>query len=138
MNRIFSTGLPPAVFNLGTFILRVAFGGFMLLGHGLVKVQNFEKMHPDFLALGGMSSHTSLLLAIFAEAFCSALIVLGLFTRLAAIPLIFTMGVAVFVATQPPLMQNGEKALLFMSGFIAVLFLGPGKWSLDGLISRRK
>ena len=36
--------------------------------------------------------------AVFAEFFCAAFIILGLFTRLASIPLVIAMGVAVFFA----------------------------------------
>ena len=87
-----------------------------------------------------------------ARAFgCAALVVLGLGTRLAALPVVFAMGVAAFVAHGSDPWTMGEGAKLFMSGaskswgskepallflipFLALVFTGPGLISLDALI----
>lgn len=78
----------------------------------------------------------SLALAIFAEFFCSALLVLGLFTRWASIPLIITMGVAVFDIHIDDGFAVMEKALLYLTAYLSILILGPGKLSLDRVFNR--
>ena len=81
--------------NLGTLLLRLSFGGVMLLAHGLGKASSYP--NPNFPDPIGLGADISLILAIFSEVICSFLLVLGLWTRLAAIPLIVTMLTAVFV-----------------------------------------
>lgn len=85
----------------------------------------------DFMGIGGPAS---LALVIFAEFFCSALLILGLFTRLAAIPLIITMAVALFKAHNGELFGDGETAAIYLFGYVVVVLLGPGKISIDGLV----
>jgi putative oxidoreductase len=46
------------------------------------------------------------------------------------------MGVAVFIAHKGDSFDTGEKASLFLMGFIALLFLGPGKLSMDRFIGK--
>ena len=79
---------------------------------------------------------TSLVLSIFAEVLCALFVVLGLFTRFATIPLIITMLVAIFGAnTGKPLLES-ELALLYLGAFVTLLFCGPGKLSVDGMINK--
>jgi putative oxidoreductase len=74
-----------------------------------------------------------------AELVCAAAVALGLFTRLAAIPPAFAMGVAFFVAHEAQLggANSGEMGLLYMAMFTTLIFTGGGSLSLDGLIGRR-
>ena len=103
----------------------------MLMNHGLDKLIHFSEKAGRFADPFGIGSTASLSLAIFAEFFCAAFIILGLFTRLACIPLIITMSVALFVAHQGDFFGKGELAGLFLAGFATLLFAGPGRVSLD-------
>jgi putative oxidoreductase len=91
----------------------------------------------------GVGKWLSLVLAVFAEFVCALLVVVGLGTRLAAIPVAITMAVAAFVvhANDPLTMgqQGGSKepALLFLIPFVTLFFTGAGKLSMDGLIVPR-
>jgi putative oxidoreductase len=80
-----------------------------------------------------LGSSVSLSLTIFAELFCALLIVIGLFTRLATIPLIVTMCVALFKAHNSDFFGEGEMAALYLGAFITILLTGPGKYSVDGI-----
>jgi putative oxidoreductase len=120
--------------NLGLLVLRLGLGGFMFFGHGWDKLMNFSVKSSQFPDLLGIGSTGSLALATFAEFFCSLALILGLGTRLSAIPLIVTMFVAAFVAHADDPFQRKELALLYMSGFTAVFFLGAGGLSLDGMM----
>ena len=75
-------------------------------------------------------------MVVFAEFFCAILIVAGLMTRLASIPLIIVMGVALFKSHNGEIFGEGEKAALFFIGYMAILLGGPGKISVDKLIGK--
>jgi putative oxidoreductase len=75
-------------------------------------------------------------LTIFAEFFCSAFLIMGLLSRLSTIPLIIAMSVALIYAHHGQVFGEGEHAALYLAGFIAILFTGPGKYSMDKLIGK--
>jgi len=114
--------------------------GVLMLAHGIPKLQKFFNDEPiNFKSVLGMSSELSLGLAVFAEVFCSILIIIGLKTRLATIPLIITMLVAVFVVHINDPFAKMEKALLFLLLYLVLLFSGGGKYPMDGwLINKSK
>lgn len=123
--------------GVGLLILRVGFGLMMLLGHGWGKLTNFPP--EQFFDPFGLGVTVSAALAIFAEVFCAALIVLGLGTRLAAVPLVITMAVAAFMfhGDDPLFMSAGkakEPALIYLTAFLTLFFTGGGFLSLDRLI----
>jgi len=123
--------------DLGLLLLRVGFGGMLFLGHGWSKLVGFsgmKAMFPDPLHIG----HTaSLALATFAEVFCALAVMIGVFTRLASIPIIITMLVAVSIVLYGASWQTKELPILFMLGFAAIALAGPGSWSVDW-VSRKK
>ena len=123
--------------NLAALILRIGFGALMIPYHGYTKLVEFNERKDGFMDLLGLGGTVSLSLAIFAELFCSILLVLGLLTRLATIPLLITMLVA-FSVHNWALFGQYELATAFFIGYLAILALGPGKFSLDYLIFRRK
>lgn len=129
--------------DLGLLVLRLVFGGFMLVGHGIAKAQNFTALSTTFPDPLGVGVLPSLLLTLSSELVLAALIVLGAFTRLASIPLIITMAVAAFIVHgSGPFFMPGqgakEPALLFLAGYLALLIMGPGKFSVDGIFRRVK
>lgn len=117
----------------GLLILRLAVGFFMLT-HGWAKLSNYAELSGKFPAILGMSSQTGLTLIIFAEFFCSIALILGLFTRLATIPLIIGMGVASFVAHAGDPFGARELALIYFAIYIVLLLTGPGKIAIDTLL----
>ena len=84
----------------------------------------------------GLGSTFSFALLVFAEFFCALFVGLGLFTRFFVIPLIIAMGVALFKAHNAQFFGEGEHAALYFIIFIAILFVGPGKWSVDGAMGK--
>ena len=87
----------------------------------------------DPFHIGGPASMS---LTIFAEFFCAIFIVLGLMTRLACVPLITAMSVALFYAHHGEVFGDGEHAALYLLGYAALFFTGPGKISMDRLIGK--
>ena len=106
----------------------------MLMNHGLDKLIHFSEKAGRFADPFGIGSTASLSLTIFAEFFCAVFIILGLFTRLACIPLIINMTVALFMAHGGDIFGEGQKAAMFLLFFLTILLCGPGKASVDGMI----
>lgn len=135
MKKLFSTNYSDTAFSFALLVLRVA-SGAMMIPHGYSKLRGFSKMASNFSDPFHISSTLSLSLVIFAEFFCAMFIILGLFTRLASIPLIVAMSVALFSAHHGDIFGKGQMAGLYLSIFITILFVGPGKASLDNMIGK--
>ncbi len=136
MKKLLSIKYSNSAFNLSVLLLRVVLGFAMLLNHGLPKLMDFSARATKFYDFMGMGAKTSLILAIFAEVFCSMFLILGLFTRLALVPLIITTVVIVFLVDKGKPFMDSELALLFLFGYISLMLLGPGRVSVDGMISK--
>lgn len=117
------------------FILRIAFG-VLIMSHGYSKLVKFDSMKQSFMDFMGLGPTVSLTLAIFAEFFCAIFIIIGLFTRVVAIPLIIIMAVATFKVHNMDFFDTGEKSSLFLTGFLILLLCGPGRASVDGIASK--
>ena len=120
--------------SLGLLFLRVCIGLMMALGHGLGKFANFPQAAISFPDPLGVGHTLSMGLAIFAELLCSVLLVFGLFTRLAAVPLIITMLVAALIIHADDPWQKKEMALLYLVPFVTIFFAGPGNFSMDRVL----
>lgn len=130
MKRIFISTNSPALTGLALLILRIGFGGLMI-PHGYDKLIHFADYKDTFISFIGMSMPLSLGLNIFAEFFCAILVVMGLFTRLATIPLIISMLVALFMSQNGDITGKGQEATLFLLAFVTLTMTGGGKYSLD-------
>lgn len=112
---------------------RIAFG-LLLMSHGVQKWQHFEALSTTFPDPIGVGSHAALILAIFAEVFCAAGFIVGAFYRLALIPMIFTMCMAVFVVHAHDPFSTKELAVVYLVVFVLMFLAGPGKYALDRLV----
>ena len=130
MKRLLSIKYSDNGISFGALLLRLAIGA-LLIPHGYHKLVNFASLSSKFADPLHIGSALTLGLAIFAEFFCAIFILLGLFTRLACIPVIITMAFAVFYAHKGDFFNTGENATLFLLCSIALLFIGPGKVSAD-------
>ena len=120
-----------------TIDFRVAVGCFMLT-HGYPKFQKLVAGGDiQFLDPFGAGMYISFALVVFAEFFCSILLIMGLATRFATIPLIITMCVAAFSAHAADPFGKKEMSLLYLLIFLTIAVLGAGKYSFDALITRK-
>lgn len=133
MNKILSTKYSDAQLNLALLFLRITVG-VLMANHGYGKLMHFDEYSGKFMEFMGLSAGVSLGLAVFSEFFCSLLLVIGLFTRLALLPLIITMLVAAFKAHGGDVMGEGEMAFLYLSVYLVLLLKGAGKYSVDALL----
>lgn len=131
------TRIEPLARDAGLLLLRAGVGGMMLV-HGIPKALSFGERAARFPDPLGVSHELSLVLAIFGEVVCSLLMVVGLGTRLAAIPFAFTMFVAGAVVHAGDDWDTKEKAMLYLLGGVTVALLGPGRASIDHWIARAR
>lgn len=119
--------------DFGLLILRVV-SGAALLTHGYPKFQKVINGQMQFGDPIGLGQAPSLHLSAFAEFICSILIILGLVTRLASIPLIINMAVACLIVHSADDFATKELSMVFLGIFLTLFFTGPGKYSLDKTI----
>lgn len=135
MKKLLSTKYSAGAFNTAMLVLRLGMGILMMM-HGYDKLVHFGDLQNKFMNFLGLGSMISLALAVFAEFFCSLFIILGLFTRPAAIPLIITMLVVIFKVNNGAVFIKAENAPLYLIGFLVLLLLGPGKISVDSMTGK--
>lgn len=138
IKNLFRTNPGSIQINIALFIARIAIGGLML-AHGLPKLEMLFSGEPiQFPGIMGMGSTLSLGLAIFAEVICSFLILIGLGTRLATIPLIITMLIAVIHIHGADAFSAKEMGIHYLLMYLVLLILGSGKYSLDAVFIKSK
>lgn len=120
----------PTSADWGVLALRLG-SGLMLMTHGYAKLGRLLEGKTSFADPLGLGEELSLYLVIIAEFVCSILIVLGLLTRAALIPLLINMSVIVLIVHSSDPFGDKELPLLFLTCFLALLLTGPGRYSLD-------
>ena len=117
--------------SLGLLALRVGAGLLLLLGHGLPKLLHFSERAARFADPLHVGHAASLVLVLIAEVACSTLVVLGLWTRFALIPILIFFGVAIFVQLGGAPFDDRELAMIYAVPFVALALTGPGRFSVD-------
>jgi putative oxidoreductase len=123
----------PRSTDLALLVLRVWLGLTLLLNHGWEKLTTFSAHVDRFADPLGVGRPLSLSLAVFAEVVCSTLLVLGLWTRLAALVLTVLMSVAFLLVHQRVLTGpgSGELAFVYLAGWVTLFMAGGGRFALD-------
>lgn len=112
--------------------------GVVFIGSGWGKLSDLDRVTEFFTELGIVAPRLNAGVVATVELGGGALVAVGLGTRLAALPLAFTMVVALSTALAPDI--SGVAELVGLSEFTyLVMFLtlalgGPGRWSLDHLL----
>ena len=115
-------------------MLRLAVGIFMLT-HGAGKMLKLFGDEPiKFADPLGLGATTSLILIVFSEVVCSILLIVGLATRFAAIPLFISMLVVVFIVHGADGFGKQELPLLYSTAYLMLAIAGAGKISVDKII----
>ena len=124
--------------HVALLIARVGIAALMLT-HGFPKLLLlFSDAAVQFPPVMGMSAKLSLSLTVFAEVFCSVLILAGFATRLAVIPLAVTMLVAVLLIHAADPFSAKEPALHYLLVYLVLFFAGSGKYSMDYILQQKE
>jgi putative oxidoreductase len=116
------------------------FVGYFFFATGWAKIGNLDAMAERFTDWGIPLPAFSTALSAWTELIGGALLVLGLATRLAAVPLFVNMVVAILVVNIKRVSGLDEfvelSEPLYALSFLWLLFVGPGPLSLDHLLWR--
>lgn len=126
--------------SLALLLVRVS-AGLIFMQTGWGKLHHLADITEYFQSLGIPLAELQAPFVSAVEFTGGALLLVGLLTRLAAAPLIGTMVVALLTA------KRGEVESLtdvlgfiewhYLVFFVALLLMGPGRWSLDHLLTKR-
>ena len=131
---------------LTTLLIRLIVGG-VFLSEGIQKFLFPEVLGAGrFMKIGIPSPELMAPFVGVVEIVCGVFLLAGLFTRLAAIPLIIDMLVAIVSTKIPMLLDKGFWAMAheartdwsMLLGCLFLLVAGAGRWSLDGLLFGRR
>ena len=135
MKKLLSAKFSAGAVSAAMLILRLGVGTLMM-HYGYDKLVHFGKYQSEFMNFLGMGRTLSLALVVFAEFFCSLFLILGLFTRLATIPLIIVACVIIFKVNHGDVFGDAEMVVLYLTGYLILLLVGPGRVSVDSMIGK--
>lgn len=131
--------------DLGLLILRLSMA--LLALHGLYKIQHFDGVRQMMgnVPIGSAAPDVFAVLQTLAEFALPLLLILGLFTRLAALALAADMGLlwVLMHFSKPPLIVeqgalNGENAMMFALVALTLLCTGAGRYALDHAFGHKR
>jgi putative oxidoreductase len=124
--------------DVALLILRAGVS-LLMMTHGWGKLEKLlaggEIEFYDFIGLG---PKISLVLTVLGEFIAPIFILFGLFTRWAALPVIITMGVAAFMVHAGDPVGDREGSLMYLICYLAILMLGPGAFSVDQRLGKKR
>jgi putative oxidoreductase len=140
INFLKQTTNPNPISLNAILIVRIIVGGYFIMhGHEFFNSKAMEgfagylknDLHfplPTFMAY----------LRTGAELFGGIMVLLGLFTRVAAFLIMITMLVASFTAGKGDLLGEAEFTFIYATICFTIILVGAGKYSLDNLLFNRK
>lgn len=117
--------------NIALLLIRIVFAGSMLYGHGLSKFYRLIEGDLSFANPIGIGEAPTLVLAVFSEFLAPLFILVGYKTKIFSFFPAATMFVAAFIVHLSDPFARKEKAILFLIGFVVIMMMGPGKYSID-------
>jgi putative oxidoreductase len=136
MNKFFSSA--PLWQTGGLAVIRIIVG-FFLIYHGW-EIFSTIKMHAYLkwdMFKNCSSSKTMIYAGKAAELIAGILFVIGLFTRIAAMLVIGTLGYIAFFVGHGKIWYDDQHPFLFVLLGLVFFFTGPGAWSIDKMIFKR-
>ncbi|MFF7862502.1 DoxX family protein [Pseudomonas monteilii] len=122
----------------GLLFMRVMAALLLLFIHGLPKLLNWggelQRIEDPF----GLGAPLTLGLAVFAEVVCPLLLLLGIAARLACLPVLAVLLVALVVVHPDWTLEQGQFAWLLVALYGGLALTGPGAYSVSGYFWRGK
>jgi putative oxidoreductase len=114
--------------------------GLLFLSTGIGKVGDLAKVNEFFQKLGIPAPGLNAVVVGYSELICGSLLVLGLFTRLATIPLIVSMVVALLTAKAHDIHGLfdlvGADEFTYLVVLVMIAIIGPGAAALDHFLAK--
>jgi putative oxidoreductase len=124
-------------FHLAMFAFRVLVSVQLMTTHGLKKlgigVEQAEVV-PNPL---GLPEQLNSLFATSANLFFPVLVIVGLFTRLATLPVLAVTMTGYFILHWNDSLPEKDMPFMYSLSFLLILLFGPGKFSIDYLINKK-
>lgn len=139
LRRLLAGGSTPdsIMADIGLTLARLFAGFSMALAHGWGKLPPSERFIASVGEMGFPAPSLFAWAAALSEFVGGLLLALGLATRLGALSIMITMGVAAFIRHAPDPYARKEMALLYLAIAAAYFFAGAGRFSLDRFIRGR-
>ena len=122
--------------DVAILLLRIG-GAALIMTHGFPKLMKVLEGDFSFGDPIGIGPTASLILVAFAEFVCASLVLIGLGTRVALVPLIINMSVVVFIAHANDPFPRKRLGLFYLIVFVVLFLTGSGKYSLDKKLFRK-
>lgn len=124
--------------NTGKLALRLFFGLSLALNHGWPTFRGALTGASDFPDPLGIGPGISMLLTGTAEFVFVLFVVAGFMTRVSVLPVLVNFSVAFFIFHVSDPFGRKELAYLYLSAMTAIALLGPGKYSMDYWLLKKK
>ena len=121
----------------GLFFLRLTGSLLLLYVHGLPKVLHFSEELTRIEDPFGFGPYASLIPAIVAEVICPLFIIAGIYTRLACLPIIAVLLVAMLAVHPNWSIAEGQFGWLLLIIFTTLALTGPGQWRVQRKTTER-
>jgi len=136
MKKFFSVS--PLWAQQGLAIIRIVVGLFMVYHGWEVFDEKKMKGYLDWDSFKGFSSPAVMVyMGKIAELAGGILFCFGIFTRLAAVIIAFTMLYVCFFVGHGRIWYEDQYPFLFVLLAMVFFFTGPGKWSIDQILFRK-
>ena len=127
LRKFMGPGAPDA----GLLFARLAGAALLLHVHGIPKIVHYQEELARIDDPLGMGRALTLWCALLAEVACPLLIAAGLFTRLAALPVVFLLAVSMVLVHPDWSIAEGQFGWLLVIVFGTIALSGAGRYSLD-------
>ena len=138
MRRIYDWAFLKANIDLGLLLIRVGIGVSLFIDHGWEKITNHAGMVPRYPDPVGLGREFSLYVATISDALGSVLLILGFLTRPMSLYFSVNVAVAFLLVFHARIHPPGETAWVYFWWGVLLLFAGPGRYSLDYWLFKRK
>ncbi|MDE1178996.1 DoxX family protein [Paraburkholderia sp.] len=113
--------------DIGLLYLRVSASLLVLAVHGLPKAMHYASQAAAIEDPFHLGKTLSMVFAIFAEVVCPPLMILGIFTRFAALPILMVTVIALTVVHRDWSLADGQFAWMLLILFGTIAIAGPGR-----------
>lgn len=134
---IISSDLSSPLYNFALLFFRVAVATELIVVHGLKKIGigvAVAEVIPNPL---GFPEALNSFIAIAANVYLPVLVVLGLFTRLAALPALAVTATGYFIMHGHDSLIERDIPFMFSVALLTIVMLGGGKYSLDSYLGKK-